>query len=528
MKTKFQNYIQLVFCGVLLTACNSGTNKKNTDENQEAGYYREQYRPQFHFSPETGWMNDPNGLVFYDDEYHLCYQYYPDSTVWGPMHWGHAISKDLIHWEHLPVALYPDSLGYIFSGSAVVDKNNTSDLGTKTDPPLVAIFTYHNPESERKGSDTFQNQGIAYSIDKGRTWTKYSENPVLKNPGIRDFRDPKVIWHEESGRWIMILAVHDRVRIYSSPSLIKWTFESEFGQGEGAHEGVWECPDLFPLRDEVNGIVKWVMLVSINPGGPNSGSATQYFTGYFDGHRFVPDSANEKWIDSGTDNYAGVTWSGIPETDGRRLFIGWMSNWKYATVVPTKVWRSAMTIPRELSLKNEKGNYFLISKPVRELEKLRTESKSVYFQSRIYNGEEIIRTDSIKLDQSELLFEFNLEDAKPDSLEIILQNNPGEKFITGYSFITKRFYIDRTNSGKSDFTEGFDGISTAPYKAGKKLQIHLFLDASSAELFVDGGKLDMTSLYFPSGSYSVLKVSSKGGNIRLERAEFHGLSRIWP
>jgi fructan beta-fructosidase len=444
------------------------------------------------------------------------------------MHWGHAISKDLIHWKHLPVALYPDSLGYIFSGSAVADRYNTSGLGTKTDPPMVAIFTYHDPDSERKGSNTFQNQGIAYSIDKGRTWKKYSGNPVLKNPGIRDFRDPKVIWHKGSGKWIMILAVHDRVQIHSSQDLINWTLESEFGQGTGAHGGVWECPDLFPLRDEGNGADKWIMLVSINPGGPNEGSGTQYFIGDFDGHQFVPDSPVEKWIDSGTDNYAGVTWSGIPESDGRRLFIGWMSNWKYATAVPTKLWRSAMTIPRELTLNKENGNYLLVSRPARELKNLRKKSKSVYSRSRIYSGEQIILTDTIKLDQSELLFEFNMEEAGPDSLEIILQNNPGEKFIIGYSFITKQFYINRINSGNSDFSEGFAGILKASYTAARRLRMHLFLDASSAELFVDDGKLVMTSLYFPKESFSILKVSSKGGNSYLERAEFYELEKIWP
>ncbi len=211
-----------------------------------ASSYTEQYRPQFHFSPEAHWMNDPNGLVYFGGEYHLFYQYYPGSNVWGPMHWGHAVSPDMIHWKHLPVALYPDSLGYIFSGSAVSDTNNTSRLGTMENPPMVAIFTYHDPTGEKKGSLTFQNQGIAYSTDKGRNWTKYPGNPVLKNPGIRDFRDPKVFWHEKSGKWVMILAVHDRIHLYSSPDLTDWTFLSEFGQGIGAHGGVWECPDLFP------------------------------------------------------------------------------------------------------------------------------------------------------------------------------------------------------------------------------------------------------------------------------------------
>ena len=308
---------------------------------------------------------------------------------------------DLVHWTHLPIALYPDSLGYIFSGSAVVDTDNTTGFGTGDIPPMIAIFTYHNSELEKSGSDTFQSQGIAYSIDKGRTWTKYSGNPVLPNPGKRDFRDPKVFWHAETGKWIMILAVHDRVNLYSSADLKSWSFESEFGVDAGAHGGVWECPDLFPLKVEGSADTKWVMLVSINPGGPNGGSATQYFTGKFDGNKFIPDNNTSKWIDWGTDNYAGVTWSGIPETDGRRLFLGWMSNWNYATVVPTTVWRSAMTIPRELTLSYENGNYILVSIPVSELKILRNNSKTLINGDKNFSGELDIALDSLKLTQCE-------------------------------------------------------------------------------------------------------------------------------
>lgn len=334
----------------LFITCFSCKNSTQTGGGEGAQYYQEKYRPQYHFSPESGWMNDPNGLVFYDGEYHLFYQYYPDSTVWGPMHWGHAVSTDLFSWTHLPVALYPDSLGYIFSGSAVSDIYNTSGFGDGTTPPLIAVFTYHNSELERKGNNEFQSQGIAWSNDRGRTWKKFQGNPVLPNPGIRDFRDPKVFRHDASGKWIMILAVHDRVHIYSSPDLKNWSFESEFGESAGSHGGVWECPDLFPLTVTGTSSSKWVMLVSINPGGPNGGSVTQYFTGEFDGHKFIPDDIAAKWMDMGTDNYAGVTWSGIPEQDGRKILIGWMSNWNYATVVPSSLWRSAMTIPRELTL----------------------------------------------------------------------------------------------------------------------------------------------------------------------------------
>jgi fructan beta-fructosidase len=517
----------LVF-SMLTFSCGNRDIKKSLPDGIKTGYYQEQYRPQFHFSPEANWMNDPNGLVFFEGEYHLFYQYYPDSTVWGPMHWGHAVSPDLIHWKHLPIALYPDSLGYIFSGSAVVDATNSSGFGSVEKPPMVAIFTYHNPKLEKSGSKVFQNQGIAFSLDKGKTWTKYSGNPVLKNPGIRDFRDPKMFWNEKSKKWNLIMAVYDRVHIYSSTNIKDWTFESEFGMGTGAHGGVWECPDLFPLKVNGADITKWVMLVSINPGGPNSGSATQYFTGEFDGHKFVPDDTNTRWIDWGRDDYAGVTWSNISVSDGRRIFIGWMSNWKYATVVPTTVWRSATTIPRELSLVAENGKNLLISGPVHEFTKLRNESDTVNLKSQSFTGEKVISFNRISLMQCELLIDFGLSDKKVDSLGIILENNLKEKFIIGYSSLQKQFYIDRKEVGNLSFSKEFVGVATAPYSAGTGLKLHLLVDASSVELFVDGGKLVMTSLVFPTEKFTKLILFSKGGNILLRKAEFHGIEKIWP
>jgi len=490
-------------------------------------YYQEKYRPQYHFSPEANWMNDPNGLVFFDGEYHLFYQYYPDSTVWGPMHWGHAVSSDLLHWKHLPVALYPDSLGYIFSGSAVVDTANTSGFGSEGNTPMVAIFTYHDPVLEKSGSIKFQNQGIAYSLDKGRTWNKYSGNPVLKNPGIKDFRDPKMFWNEKIKKWNLIMAVNDRVHLYSSPDLKRWTFESEFGTTSGAHGGVWECPDLFPLKIEGTDVTKWVMLVSINPGGPNGGSATQYFTGNFDGHTFVPDDTAVKWLDWGRDNYAGVTWSNIPATDGRRLFIGWMSNWKYATVVPTTVWRSATTIPRELSLKSENGHYLLTSKPVTEFGNLRIKTDTLSIKNLSFSGEKEISTGKISLMQSELFFGFNLADNKADTVGIIMENDVRERLIIGYSALSKQIYIDRNRAGNSGFSKEFAGVSTAPYSAGSVLKMHLLVDASSVELFVDDGSLVMTNLVFPTEKYNKLILYSKGGSGMLNKALFHGIGRVW-
>jgi fructan beta-fructosidase len=443
------------------------------------------------------------------------------------MHWGHAVSTDLIHWIHLPVALYPDSLGYIFSGSAVVDSENTAGLGEKGTKPLVAFFTYHNPDLEKAGSNKFQNQGIAFSTDNGRNFRKFSGNPVLINPGIKDFRDPKLFRHESSGKWIVILAVHDRVHFYSSSDLKNWTFESEFGVNEGAHGGVWECPDLFPLKVKGSDETKWIMLVSINPGGPNGGSATQYFTGDFDGHKFVPDVSAEKWIDWGPDNYAGVTWSGVPEADGRRLFIGWMSNWNYATVVPTSVWRNAMTLPRELSLIHEGDSYILRSQPVSELNTLREKSKLITKHNIEYSGEKEIALMDFNLNQSELILEFDLAGSDSDSAGIILANNKGERLIIGCSIPEKQVYVDRSGSGDISFSKSFTGIAKASHTTGQELKFHLFIDASSAELFVDDGKVVMTTLFFPSEKYSKLTLFSLGGSIRLKNAEFRQLASIW-
>lgn len=529
---KIPKCISRIFCiGIVILLFPSCSEKKINGSRQEQllkSYYQEQYRPQFHFSPESGWMNDPNGLVYYAGEYHLFFQHYPDSTVWGPMHWGHAVSRDLLHWKHLPIALYPDSSGYIFSGSAVVDSANTSGLGSAGKPPLVAIFTYHNPVLEKTGSVLFQNQGLAYSNDNGNTWKKYSGNPVIKNPGIRDFRDPKMFWNSRVKKWNLIMAVYDRVYIYSSANIRDWKFESEFGTGSGAHGGVWECPDLFPLKVEGGNLIKWVMLVSINPGGPNGGSATQYFTGDFDGHNFIPDDKKEKWIDWGPDNYAGVTYSDIPAADGRRIFLGWMSNWAYATVVPSSVWRSAMTIPRELALKSSGTGLSVTSEPVRETAGLRILSDTLSLNEQKIKGDKEIPSGKIPLMQSELLLEFNMADSKADTSGIIMENNIHDKLIIGYSNPEKKVFIDRRKAGESDFSKNFSAVSSAPYQAGKLLKFHILTDAASVEVFVDDGSLVMTSLVFPKEKYSSLRLFSRGGESSLNKAMFYGLERIWP
>lgn len=484
-----------------------------------------QYRPVIHFTPDSMWMNDPNGLVFLDGEYHMFYQHYPDSNVWGPMHWGHAVSTDLVHWQHLPIALYPDSIGYIFSGSAVADISNTSGLGTKDNPPLVAIYTYHDIVGERAGRNDYQTQGMAYSTDKGRTWKKYDGNPVLKNPGQKDFRDPKVTWHKETNKWVMTLASGDHIAFYSSPDLKEWTFESEFGQGTGAHGGVWECPDLFKLAVEGQTSEKWVLLVSINPGGPNGGSATQYFVGDFDGHKFTSQSAETKWMDYGKDNYAGVTFSNIPDADGRRILIGWMSNWQYAQVVPTLAWRSAMTFPRVLKLWQDDNGYMLHSTPVDEIQLLREEKTDVT-QTLVTEGKEFNLPVPSQPFPLEIIASFSIPAAgAATAFNIELYNDEGDKVIIGYDRIESKFFIDRTKSGLTDFSNDFP-VSQYSAVAGNpsEIDMHLIIDAASVELFALNGKITMTSIYFPKKKLDKIKVTSKSGDILIKEGTIYKLT----
>jgi fructan beta-fructosidase len=461
-------------------------------------------------------MNDPNGMVYHNGTYHLFFQYYPDSTVWGPMHWGHATSKDLVHWQQQPVALYPDSLGYIFSGSAVADKDNTSGFGVDSKVPMVAIFTHHDPKGEKAGSDDFQNQSIAYSLDEGKTWTKYAGNPVLKNPGIKDFRDPKVSWYEAGKKWIMTLATLDRVTFYSSKDLKNWVKESEFGNEVGAHGGVWECPDLFPL--DYNGQAIWVLLVSINPGGPNGGSATQYFTGQFDGKTFIPYQTDTRWIDYGPDDYAGVTWS---NTGNRKIFLGWMSNWQYANVVPTQKWRGANTVPRDLGIKKVDDKYLVTSEPINALNLL---------------NEDSVILNNIEVNQSHFIAKagkltgparLSLSSDKIESFSITFSNDSGEKVIAGYDKAGNHFFIDRTKSGKVAFEKGFAAKHTAPrLSKDENFNLTLILDNASIELFADDGLSVMTEIFFPSPLYSGIEIQS-ADNFKIQSLKLITMKSIW-
>lgn len=479
--------------------------------------YHEQYRPQVHFSPKEKWTNDPNGMVYYKGIYHLFFQYYPDSTIWGPMHWGHATSADLIHWAQQPVALYPDSLGYIFSGSAVVDKSNTSGLGKNGHTPLVAIFTHHDPAGEKEGRNNYQNQSMAYSLDNGKTWIKYAGNPVLKNLGITDFRDPKVMWYKPQQKWIMTLATKDRITFYSSPDLKNWEKESEFGQAAGAHGGVWECPDLFTLDDK--GKKVWVLIVNLNPGGPNGGSATQYFLGDFNGKTFTPRDSLTRWLDYGPDEYAGVTWS---NTDDRKIFLGWMSNWLYANEVPTVVWRNAMTIARELKLEHRGTDVAVTSEPVKELMKIAS-NPVVFNDLDLANVFDL----SSKIVGDALPCRLNLSFNQTKNISVTLSNDVGEQLVIGFDKEQNQYFIDRTKSGEVDFQKDFSARHTAPRLSGdRELNLQLIIDVSSVELFADNGLSVMTEIFFPSQPYNHIILHSK--DQKINKLEYSHLSSIWP
>jgi fructan beta-fructosidase len=489
--------------------------------------YGEAHRPQFHFTPETGWMNDPNGLVYYAGEYHLFYQFFPDSVDHrGPKHWGHAVSSDLVHWQHLDIALYPNHLGDIWSGSAIVDWNNSGGFQTGDEKVLVAIYTHFD-----RGR---QQQSIAYSNDRGQSWTPYPGNPVLPNPGLRDFRDPKVFWHEGAQRWVMILAAGDRVRIYTSPDLKAWAFASDFGELHGAHGGVWECPDLFPLAvdGEVDRI-KWVMLVSVQQGAPNGGSGTQYFIGDFDGQRFTNSHAPESvhWLDYGRDNYAGVSFAHVPRAVERRVVIGWMSNWSYAGVVPTSPWRGAMTVPRELRLVTaESGEAQLVSRPSAALQELRGE----YFkgQAQTVSGKvDFPIGDQISSGAFEILTQVEWD--KASEFGLVVKNERGDRTVVGYQVAEERLFVDRRASGRVDFSPDFaPHLSTAPLSlsAGTErssVSLRVFVDRSSLEVFADDGRVVITESIFPHSEYNGLELYAKGGAVALNRLDVWEIRSIW-
>lgn len=482
--------------------------------------YKEAFRPQFHFSPGKKWMNDPNGLVFYKGIYHLFYQYYPEDIVWGPMHWGHATSTDLIHWKHHKIALFPDKLGYIFSGSAVMDVNNTSGLGTLKNPAMIAIFTYHNMQIEKAGGINVQSQGLAYSLDEGETWLKYNENPIIANPDLKDFRDPNVFWNKETNTWNLILVAGDYAQFYTSKNLISWKLESEFGKGIGAHGGVWECPNLFKIKVENSNEEKWVLLISINPGAPNGGSGTQYFIGDFDGKNFKTNQNDTKWVDNGADNYAGITYNDAP--DNKRIFIGWMSNWLYARNTPTKNWRSAMTLPREISLSKINNNYVLKNSPVSQL---KSQLKQDFYKDLIVlKSKQKTTLNYDNLNQSQIQFSANAK-----NLKLVFSNDVKDSLVLNYDSTQKTFSIDRRHSGIVNFEPNFEKsihTTATPNIISETIDYQIILDWSSIEIFLNGGVYSFTEQIFPKKPYTKLTIQSDE-NQEIRNISIYKIKGIW-
>ena len=505
------------------------------------------YRPSYHFTPLYGWMNDPNGMVYKDGEYHLYFQYNPYGSKWGNMHWGHAVSKDLVHWEHLDPAIARDPVGHIFSGSSVVDKKNTAGFGKNA---IIAIYTNH---SVNHG----EVQCIAYSNDNGRTFTKYEGNPVLTPfDGLKDFRDPKVFWYEKGKCWYMIVSADKETRFYKSKNLKKWDYVSAFGKGLGQQPCQYECPDFFQLP--VNGDkkkMKWVMTMNINPGCWFGGSATEYFVGDFDGKKFTcPDADEVKWLDWGKDHYATVTFS---NTGDRVLGITWMSNWQYANLTPFKQNRGANGLPRELKLYEKNGKYYISEDVAPEVYALRKDTKNVADAS--VAGEKMLAGVAANMEGA-----FEIEaDVTPDANGIAgieISNNKRERTLIYFDMKQGKVVMDRTESGLTDFgkqavphdielawdkqraAEGKEPVrntNSINYKNdfalatwaplslcedGKKTyHVDIFVDKSSVELFVDGGHIAMTNLVFPVAPYENLKLYTQGGKAEFKNLKVHKL-----
>lgn len=459
---------------------------------------KETFRPVYHHTPAYGWMNDPNGMFYKDGVYHLFFQYNPYGSVWGNMHWGHSTSSDLIHWNFEGVSIVPDAWGAIFGGSCVVDHNNTAGFGKD------AVIAFYTSAKSTPWGDV-QSESMAYSLDNGKTFVKYAGNPIITSLE-KDFRDPKVFWYAPGKHWVMILAVGQHMELYSSVNLKDWKKESEFGKMQGAHGGVWECPDLIELPVEGSREKKWVLICNINPGGPFGGSAAQYFVGSFDGKTFVNESpVQTKWMDWGKDNYATVTWNNAP--DGRCIALGWMSNWQYANNVPTRQYRSANTIARDLTLYKAGGEFYLKSTPSREMKQARGEKVSVpsFKVTDSYKIESLLKDNN---GAYEIEMEIQVADASKISLN--LQNEKGEQVSMYYDLLRKQFVMDRSKSGKVDFSNDFPAVTAAPVHAGKTLRLRLFVDRSSIEAFGEDGKFVMTNLVFPSSPYNQMSFGTEG------------------
>lgn len=457
----------------------------------------ERFRPRLHFTPLASWINDPNGLVFHNGEYHLYFQNHPYGNNLGPMHWGHATSRDLIHWREEIVALYPDALGVIFSGSAVVDWHNTAGLGREA---IVAMYTSHDDDADPR-----ERQSIAGSVDAGRTFTPYPGNPVLSPPAnTPDFRDPHLFWYgtQSDGHWVVVLAAGDEVHFYRSPNLIDWQLTGRFGKGAGAHGGVWECPDLFPLVVEETGETIWMLIVGINPGGHSGGSGTQYFVGHFDGATFHNANSAESilWLDHGADAYATQSWSDV--LDGRRIIVSWMSNWAYARATPTDPWRGAMTLPRTLHARHTREGVRIAQRPVEELGGVLATRELHPDVTIAANAEARIGNGAHEVFDFETTLQIG---ANVRRSGIRLRDDERGVIIIAWDATRNEVWLDRSASGIVDFDPTFGARHFAPCTLlNGEVHLRVVVDKSSVELFVNDGIVTITDAIFPdTGNWSI-------------------------
>lgn len=492
---------------------------------QQPDYMNEPLRPQFHFSPEINWMNDPNGLVFHDGEYHLFHQYNPAGNSWGHMSWGHAVSTDLTHWKHLPLAI-PEADGIMaFSGCCVVDHTNSSGFGDGKKPPLVAIYTGHGHGK--------QVQNLAYSNDNGRTWTKYKQNPVL-DLSKADFRDPKVFWHGPTKRWVMVvsLAVDKVLVFYGSNDLKSWKELSRFGPAGTIDKPNWECPDLFELPVEGDPRKKlWVLEVDMGDGAIAGGSGGEYFVGEFDGTNFRTKQ-RAQWVDFGRDFYAPISWDNIPEADGRRIWIGWFNNWE-THLIPTSPWRSCMSIPRSLSLKKmafnkeEPATYVLVQKPVRELNMLRTSTRTLDASKAAWPPMPVTENGEL----NDLTFELEATIKPGEARSVGFRIRTGESEYTEVAY-DRRFsgvYVDRTKSGNVGFHDAFPGRHTAPARIiNGELELRIFVDRSTIEVFINSGEAVISDRVFPSDGSVSIEAFVGDESAKFSMLKLHKLKSIWP
>lgn len=481
-----------------------------------------QYRPEYHFSPREHWTNDPNGLVYFEGEYHLFFQYNPFGDEWGHMSWGHAVSRDLLDWKQLPVAIPEENGVMIFTGSTVVDRDNTSGFCKGDQRCLVAVYTGHRAASGSHPARETQN--LAYSTDRGRTWTKYGGNPVL-DIGKADFRDPKVFWFAPSERWEMAVALPNehKVRFYASGDLKHWSALSDFGPA-GATGGQWECPELFALPvDGKENETRWVLKVGLNPGALEGGSGEQYFLGRFDGTRFTNENSAEVtlWTDYGKDCYCALTFNGLPQKDSA-VMMGWMDNWQYARALPTKPWRGQMTIARKLSLRRTPEGVRLFQEPIEELRRWRGE----HVEARNASVEEINRDFRNSSIVESHVFELSARMALGTAQEIgwRLLTESGSATVVGYDARRGVLFVDRTHSGVTGFSQDFATRTEAPLRvAGGVLRVDVLVDRCSIEVFVEDGRIAMTNLIFPPAGARGIEAYAKGGDAGAWSAELWGL-----